>query len=184
MESPRESHISISGNLMSGGYEQSDSEYSDSEGEESDAEHPLFSDIKLRLRSSLSRMPTATSFASSGLCPLQENPAISVSGLGGIGLPLSERDAKLVSSISHQAPYGKGSNTIVDSAVRQTKELNADQFELKNPAWKEALEAVVDRAATELGVPGGVAGVKAVLYKLLLYGKGDNVCPCVPKRTL
>jgi hypothetical protein len=100
------------------------------------------------------------------------NPAISVAGLGGIGLPLSERDAQLVSSVSHQAPYGKGTDTIIDPAVRETKELNADQFELKNPEWLKALEAVVGRAATELGVSGQAAGVKAVLYKLLLYGKG------------
>ncbi len=65
-------------------------------------------------------------FASSGTLPFVMNPAISISGLGRIGLPLLKRDAKLVSRVSHEAPFGKGSDTIVDHAVRQTKELNAD----------------------------------------------------------
>jgi hypothetical protein len=152
--------------------EQGDSKYNNSEGEGSDVDYPLSSDIKLRLRNSLSYLPSAVSFASGGFCPIEVNPTISVAGLGGIGLPLSERDAQLVSNVSHQAPYRKGSDTVVDPAVRETKELNADQFELKHPEWQKALEAVVGRAATELGVPGEAAGVKAVLYKLLLYGKG------------
>jgi hypothetical protein len=152
--------------------EQGDSKYDNSEGEGSDVDYPLSSDIKVRLGNSLSYLPAAVSFASTGLCPIEVNPAISVAGLGGIGLPLSERDAQLVSSVSYQALYGKGSDTIIDPAVRETKELNADQFELKNPEWLKALEAVVGRAATELGVSGQAAGVKAVLYKLLLYGKG------------
>ena len=144
----------------------------DSESEESEVGNLLLSDIKRRLENSLSYLPTSMSFASSGSCPIEVNPAISISGLGGIGLPLSERDAKLVSNVSHPAPYGKGGDTIVDPAVRRTKELNAEQFELKNPKWENALKAVVSRVATELGVPGGAAGVKAVPYKMLLYEKG------------
>ena len=66
----------------------------------------------------------------------------------------------------------KGTDTVVDPAVRKTRELNAEQFELKTPKWEKALEAVVCKVAKELNVPGGAAGVKAVLYKMLLYGKG------------
>jgi hypothetical protein len=40
------------------------------------------------------------------------------------------------------------------------------------PFRDEALEAVVCKVAKELDVPGGAASVKAVLYKMLLYGKG------------
>jgi hypothetical protein len=123
-------------------------------------------------------------FSSSGSCPIEVNPAISISGLGGIGLPLSKRDAELVSSASHPAPYGKGSDTVIDSAVRNTRELDTAQFELTNPKWAMALEAVVRNVATELDVSGGAASVKAVLYKMLLYGKGamfkehrEYVCP-------
>lgn len=166
MKRARESDSASSEGSGDGESEQGNSNYDDCK------DPPLSSDIKLQLRNALNYLPAAVSFASSGLCPIEVNPAISVASLGGIGLPLSERDAQLVSGVSHQAPYGKGSDTIVDRAVRETKELDADQFELKNPEWQKALEAVVGRAATELGVPGGAVGVKAVLYKLLLYGEG------------
>ena len=148
------------------------SESDGSESEKSEGDNSLLSDIKSRLENSLSYLPRTMSFASSGSCPIEVNPAISISGLGGIGLPLSERDAELVSNACHQAPYGKGSDTVVDPAIRKTRELGAEQFELRNPEWNKALEAVVCKVATELDVPSGAAGVKAVLYKMLLYGKG------------
>jgi hypothetical protein len=150
----------------------SGSESDGSESEKSEGDNSLLSDIKSRLENSLTYLPRTMSFASSGSCPIEVNPAISISGLGGIGLPLSERDAKLVSNACHPAPYGKGSDTVVDPAVRKTRELGAEQFELRNPEWNKALGAVVCKVATELDVPSGAAGVKAVLYKMLLYGKG------------
>ena len=100
------------------------------------------------------------SFASSGPCPTTENPGIWIPDVGIIGLPLSERDADLISKVTHLAPYGKGPDTIVDLTFRNTQELNADEFELRNPNWDMALEAAVRRAATELSVPGGHLGSK------------------------
>jgi hypothetical protein len=148
------------------------SESDGSESEKSEGNNSLLSNIKSRLENSLSYLPRAMSFASSGSCPIEMNPAISISELGGIGLPLSERDANLLSNASHPAPYGKGNDTVVDPSVRKTRELDAEQFELRNPEWDKALEVIVCKVATELDVPGGAAGVKAVLYKMLLYGKG------------
>ncbi|KAK5262783.1 hypothetical protein LTR96_011732, partial [Exophiala xenobiotica] len=134
--------------------------------------HSVSSDIKLGLEECLHCLTTAACFASSG--PMRQvNPCISISGLGTVGLPLSERDAELILGVSHQAPYGRGSETVVDTAVRQTWELNTDQFELRNPEWNTALEEVVDRVAADLDVPGGAAGIKAKPYKMLLYEKGS-----------
>ncbi|KAK5214727.1 hypothetical protein LTS03_011672, partial [Exophiala xenobiotica] len=134
--------------------------------------HSVSSDIKLGLEECLQCLTTAACFASSG--PMRQvNPCISISGLGTVGLPLSERDAELILDVSHQAPYGRGSETVVDTAVRQTWELNTDQFELRNPEWNTALEEVVDRVAADLDVPGGAGGIKAIPYKMLLYEKGS-----------
>ena len=141
-----------------------------SDSKEEDPEQ-LLGDLKSQLCNSLEQVSSAMSFASSGPCPT-ENPGIWILGVGLIGLPLSERDADLISKVTHPAPYGMGQDTIVDLTVRNTQELNADEFELRNPKWDIALEAVVHRAATELGVPGESSGVKAELYKMLLYRKG------------
>lgn len=37
-------------------------------------------------------------------------PALSIHDLGGIGLPLSERDAHAVRKIYHETPFGKGND--------------------------------------------------------------------------
>lgn len=47
------------------------------------------------------------------------NPGLSVQGRS-IGLPLSDDDAKFMVAVSHQAPFGKGEQMIVDETVRKT----------------------------------------------------------------
>ena len=131
----------------------------------------LTAQLKVQLWQCLSKLDVTGSFASFGACPDAVNPGIFVHGLGGIGLPLSERDALALSDISHPAPFGKGSKTIVDTTFRNTKELNADQYTLKNAKWGVMLKTIENKVVTELGVPTG-RKIKAVPYKMLLYGKG------------
>jgi hypothetical protein len=144
---------------------------SDDEQGHSDV-HKVSSHIKLRLDECLQSLTTTARFASSGPMP-QVNPCISISGIGPVGLPLSQRDAELILSVSHQAPYGRGSETVVDTTVRQTWELNTDQFQVRNPKWKMALDEVIGKVAADLDVPGGAAGIKAMPYKMLLYETGS-----------
>jgi hypothetical protein len=42
------------------------------------------------------------------------NPALEIKGTGTVGLPLSSRDAAAIKEASHPAPFGKGSETLVD----------------------------------------------------------------------
>lgn len=69
-------------------------------------------------------------FATNGALSSAVNSGLNVHGLGTIGLPLSEREAVELAKSCHEAPFGKGSETIIDTDVRNTWELNADQFEL------------------------------------------------------
>ncbi|KAL8936703.1 MAG: hypothetical protein Q9211_004054 [Gyalolechia sp. 1 TL-2023] len=112
------------------------------------------------------------SFAHKGHLPSAPNPGLFGRGLGTVGLPLSERDAVELKKACHQAPFGKGSETIVDTNVRNTWELNADQLELQNNAWQTTLDHILEQVAKALGVAGGSEGIKAELYKLLLYDEG------------
>jgi hypothetical protein len=144
-------------------------------GSEKSGEKSLPAVIRGLLASLLSYIPRAMKFAYSGSCPIEVNPAIFIPGLGVIGLPLSERDAKLVSYASHPAPLGEGEVTVVDPTIRKTIELNAEQFELRNPKWGKAIKAIVCKVATELDVPGGAASIRAVLHKMLLSGEGTTL---------
>lgn len=112
------------------------------------------------------------SFAHKGDLPSAPNPGLFVRGLGIVGLPLSEREAVELKKACHQAPFGKGSETIVDTNVRNTWELNADQLELQNKAWQTTLDHILEQVVKGLGVAGGSGGIKAELYKLLLYDEG------------
>ncbi|KAJ7149059.1 hypothetical protein C8R43DRAFT_1007990 [Mycena crocata] len=66
------------------------------------------------------------------------NPGLNVKGIGILGLPLSERDAKLVQS--HIS-----SRTNVAHPVGNIWELDARDIECSNPAWATYLEDVVLR---------------------------------------
>jgi len=133
-----------------------------------------YDEIKAELRALLDDVDTHSrgSFATSGIIPKAINPGITVNDLGGIGLPLSRRDALELSKVAHQAPFGKGIETIVDQSVRKTWELNSSQFALQNPDWQRCIQDLVGRVANELGVIGGAKVVQAELYKLLLYEEG------------
>ena len=128
-------------------------------------------DIKEDLRNYLQVIDSGT-FATSGSVTNARNPGLFVQGIGKIGLPLSDRDAADLSRASHDAPFGKGSETFVDPTVRKTWELNPGQFELRNPAWPSTLQEVVKKVAEELGVVDGDFGIRAELHKLLLYEPG------------
>lgn len=112
------------------------------------------------------------SFATQGLLSEAINPGLSIKGLGTIGLPLSTRDEAELIKACHQAPFGKGSETFVDTNVRDTLELNADQVEIRNPRWPEVLAGILQNVSQAMGIVGGATSIKAELYKLLLYKEG------------
>lgn len=91
-----------------------------------------------------------------------------------IGFPLSERDAKLIEAAATQAPFGKGTETVVDTTVRDTFEMNPDKFSFKNPAWTEFLQTVTKKVADGLGLRPERPPPRAELYKLLLYKTGSQ----------
>jgi hypothetical protein len=91
-----------------------------------------------------------------------------------IGFPLNERDAKLIEAAATQAPFGKGTETVVDTTVRDIFEINPDGFSFKNPAWTEFLQTVTKKVADGLGLPPNRPLPRAELYKLLLYKTGSQ----------
>ena len=147
-------------------------------------------DIKDELQSVIKRLDqhSAGTFATSGMLAGSPNPGLHVQGLGDIGLPLSARDANALKVISHQAPFSKGSETVIDTSVRKTHEINADQLRICNPAWHVFLDSILKIVIAELGIASN--NIKADLYKLLLYDQGaffdkhkEYVQPVVKVRT-
>ncbi len=98
-------------------------------------------------------------------------PGLEVEGLGTIGLPLPEAQARALIRRCRQAPYGKGAQTVVDTDVRRVWEMDPAQFELTNPKWEALIASILDEVKQRLGL--GECKLSAHLYKLLLYEKGN-----------
>ncbi|UKZ88872.1 uncharacterized protein TrAFT101_004602 [Trichoderma asperellum] len=108
--------------------------------------------LKEDLLSALSSIQTSGSFASFDVLP---NRRLSTS-------------CQLIAK-ARQAPYGKGSATIVDTTVRNTWELDAGQFTFRSPDWPGFIQDLCTRVALDLGIN---APITAQIYKMLIYEKG------------
>ena len=105
------------------------------------------------------------------------DPGLHINNVGNISLPLREEDAKLIMKAGRQAPFGRGSETIVDTSFRNTKQLDIDSFQLRNPAWTQYLQDIIKPLGVGLGFQDSPSGIKAELYKLLLYEEGAMFKP-------
>ena len=117
----------------------------------------------------LQTVRTPGDYCAAGHCALHV-PLIEVDGVGPIALPLLPSQCAQLIAVAERAPYGRGGDTLVDTAVRRTWEIGADRVRISGKHWTAILECVVERAADGLGA--GV-GVVAELYKLLVYDEGS-----------
>ena len=97
-------------------------------------------------------------------------PSLEVDGVGPIALPLLPVQAEQLIAVAEQAPYGRGEETLVDTAVRRTWQIDAARVRIGGRHWPRDLEAIVQQAAAGLGVTQPVV---AELYKLLVYDQGS-----------
>ena len=117
----------------------------------------------------LQTVQTPGDFYAAGSCPMHL-PLIEVDGVGPIALPLLPAQAAQLIAAAERAPYGRGGETLVDTAVRRTWQIGADRVRIAGKHWPEMLASIVQRAAAGLGAG---AGVVPELYKLLIYDEGS-----------
>jgi len=113
------------------------------------------------------------SFCASNLIP----PCIlglNVNNIGTVSFPLQTEQAKQLIAQAHQAPFGWGEQTLVDTNVRKVWELNPEQFTIRNPQWQIQLNTICHSLQTELGIKDEIV---ADIYKLLIYEKGSFFLP-------
>ena len=58
-------------------------------------------------------------------------PQLEVAGVGRIALPLLPIQLERLITIAEQAPYGRGSETLIDTEVRRTWQIDGQQVTLK-----------------------------------------------------
>lgn len=103
---------------------------------------------------------------------LPSNPGLVVEGIGAIALPISEEIATEFKNLGERSPYGRGKETIVDTQVRSSWDLNTDLVKFENPKWGSGLKKLVAKISEDFGC--AEKGVSPKIYKMLLYEKGSH----------
>jgi len=133
------------------------------------------------IRSEVSRLlleikAPGESCASGKAVTLPSYPGLLVEGMDGqLSLPLHKTQATLLASQAEQAPYGKGTETVLDTSVRNVLQVAPERVSFSHPTWEEGLLGLAKEAAGKLGAPAEL--VSAKLYKLLLYEPGSFFLP-------
>jgi len=128
--------------------------------------------LKQRLEKELNKICGPPAVAGSGYFPAFTDPEVYVGSHGPLLLPLSEEDARRIVHSAHQAPFGRGHETIIDSSMRKTWELNNNEFELRGADWQQYTNEMVRSVAKKMHLNPEFPGFHAELYKMLLYEKG------------
>ena len=101
-------------------------------------------------------------------------PGLQVSG-EDVGLPVTSLQAQALIQMARQAPFGKGEETVTDTKVRNTWEIDAAQVAFKNPKWKSFMKKLLKEVQAGFGIEG--QKVRCELYKLLVYEEGGFFLP-------
>ncbi|MBK1722757.1 2OG-Fe(II) oxygenase [Thiocystis violacea] len=117
----------------------------------------------------LSRVQRPGDFYATGTLDIHP-PRLIVDGVGTLALPLLPVQAEQLIAIAEQAPYGRGSETLVDTEVRRTWQIDGARVRLEGRRWADDLAQIIAEVSAGLGVKGQVA---AELYKLLVYDTGS-----------
>lgn len=97
-------------------------------------------------------------------------PRVIVDGAGELSFPIPDAQIGALIAAAERAPYGKGTETLVDTAVRDCWQIDAARVRLAGHAWPDSFAKVMELVATGLGLPAG--RLNAELYKLLIYRPG------------
>jgi hypothetical protein len=126
-----------------------------------------------RLATAMRQATRSVKFLVAGRLPVVD-PGLDVEGLGRVPVPLKRGTAKALIATCRVAPYGKGTETLVDASVRKTFELDPQKFRLSDE-WTSAIADATRTAAASLALPAD--RLEARLYKLLVYEKGGFFLP-------
>lgn len=85
-------------------------------------------------------------------------PLITVDGLEDdeiLAFPLPKSQAKSLRSVAEKAPFGKGSDTVLDESVRRAWQIDASKVHFCEPEqWQRILQRIVSDFSSSLGMSG------------------------------
>ena len=116
------------------------------------------------------------SIASMGSFAEAPNPGLFIKGVGFVGLPVSTRDAaailSTIRSTCKEALSGAPADSNPDTLLPGPQGLTTDDFELRNPRWKDFENRVLGAVVKDLGIVGGTTAACMQLRVLLIHETG------------
>ena len=79
-------------------------------------------------------------------------PGLSVLGQGEIAYPINELQANALIQAAEKAPFGKGSQTIIDETVRRAWEIDAENLLFNGQQWDQFLQKALNTIKPQLGI--------------------------------
>jgi hypothetical protein len=107
---------------------------------------------------------------------LESHPLLAIEEYGLVSLPVTEHSVKKLRKYFSQSKYGKGSETLLDTSVRNSLDLPANKFSFQNSKWNKGIAQFASKKSKLLGVKHPEY-VFAIPYKLLLYEPGSFFLP-------
>ncbi|ALG85292.1 2OG-Fe(II) oxygenase [Gordonia phthalatica] len=101
---------------------------------------------------------------------------IRVEGVGALPARMYAADAKKLKAVAGPAHFGRGTETLHDTDVRDTWEITADKVTLGGVEWDATLGQILTEVRDDLGLPYG-STLTAELHGLLVYGTGQFFAP-------
>ena len=97
-------------------------------------------------------------------------PRLEVEGVGLLSFPVPDMQVRALIAVAERTSYGKGPDTLVDTSVRDCRQIDAARIRVSGGAWGDTFQGIFDSAATGLGCRAD--RLDARLYKLLVYEPG------------
>ena len=102
-------------------------------------------------------------------------PNLVVDRVGTVAFPLQEAQIDALIGTAERAPYGKGPDTVLDTSVRNSWQIDHEAFQLGGPGWPPTLQKILGEVAKGLGCDR--ERLEALPYKLLVYEPGGFFQP-------
>ena len=97
-------------------------------------------------------------------------PRLEVSPVGTISFPVPDVHAASLIRVAERAPYGRGTETVLDTNVRDCWQIDSAKVQLGGAVWDKTFASILAKVAQGLGCPR--KRLSARLYKLLVYETG------------
>ncbi len=101
---------------------------------------------------------------------------VEVQGVGPLTFPIPPATARALCAAGQPAPFGRRDQTLRDTRVRDTIEIEASRVRIAPLGFRRAIRPQLDMLGEQLGLPED-GKLRAVLDKLLVYGPGQFFVP-------